>query len=95
MSGLVSLLVFVFKDFTYLFLERGEGRKKERERNINVWFPLTRPSPIGDLARNPGMYSDWKSNWQPFGSQADTQSTEPHQPGLFLFKILWGFSVAS
>ena len=26
----------IFKDFIYLFLERGEGRKKERERNINA-----------------------------------------------------------
>ena len=25
-----------FKDFIYLFLEKGEGREKERERNINV-----------------------------------------------------------
>ena len=25
----------------YLFLERGERREKERERNINVWFPLS------------------------------------------------------
>ena len=32
-----------FKDFIYLFLDRGEGREKERERNINVWLPLTRP----------------------------------------------------
>ena len=31
------------KDFIYLFLDRGEGREKERERNINVWLPLTRP----------------------------------------------------
>ena len=37
--------------------------------------------PIGDLALNPGMCPDWKSNWQPFGSQDCTQSTEPHQPG--------------
>ena len=27
----------------YLFLERGEGKKKERERNINVWLHLTHP----------------------------------------------------
>ena len=27
----------------YLFLERGEGREKERERNINVWLPLACP----------------------------------------------------
>ena len=26
----------IFKDFIYLFLERGEGREKERERNIDV-----------------------------------------------------------
>ena len=26
----------VFKDFVYLFLERGEGKEKERERNTDV-----------------------------------------------------------
>ena len=25
-----------FKDFTYLFLEQGEGREKQRERTIDV-----------------------------------------------------------
>ena len=34
--------IFVL-DFTYLFVEREEGKKKERERNINVWLPLTQP----------------------------------------------------
>ena len=29
----------------------------------------------------PGMCLDWELNQQPFGSQAGTQSTEPHQPG--------------
>ena len=28
------------QDLIYLFLEREEGREKERERNINVWLPL-------------------------------------------------------
>ena len=56
-----------FKDFIYLFLERGEVREKERERNTNVWLPLT--CPPGDLARNPGLCPDWESNWQPSGSQ--------------------------
>ena len=32
-----------FEDFIYSFLERGEGKEKERERNINVWLPLTCP----------------------------------------------------
>ena len=35
---------YFFKDFMYFFLERGEGREKERERNINVWLPLTWPT---------------------------------------------------
>ena len=37
---------FFFLRF-YLFSERGKGgREKERERNINVWLPLTH-SPLG------------------------------------------------
>ena len=35
--------LFFFKDCIYLFLERGGGKEKERERNINVWFPLMCP----------------------------------------------------
>ena len=38
--------VFFIKDFIYLFLERGEGRDKERAKNISVWLPLTHP-PLG------------------------------------------------
>ena len=30
------IYLFTFKDFIYLFLEGGEGREKERERNIDV-----------------------------------------------------------
>ena len=33
----------VLKDFIYLFIQRGQGRAKERERNINVWLPLMCP----------------------------------------------------
>ena len=55
-----------------------------KERNISVWLPLTWP-PTGDLAHNPGMCPGWESNWRPFGSQAGTQSTEPHQPELLVF----------
>ena len=29
------------KDFIYLPLEGGEGKEKDRERNINVWLPPT------------------------------------------------------
>ena len=71
---------FFFKDFMYLFLDRGEGREKVRERNINVCFPFVCPTP-GNLAHNSGMCPDRESNQRPLGLQAGTQSTEPHQPG--------------
>ena len=32
------------KDFIYLFLERVEGKEKERERNIIVWLLLMPPT---------------------------------------------------
>ena len=35
---------FFFKDFI-LFLDRGEGREEERERNIDVWLLLVHPIP--------------------------------------------------
>ena len=34
-----SILKKIFKRF-YLFIDRGEGRERERERSINVWMPL-------------------------------------------------------
>ena len=37
------IMPFLKKDFIYLFLQTGEGREKERERNINVWLPLVCP----------------------------------------------------
>ena len=32
-----------FKDVIYLSLDRGEGREKEREKNMNVWLLLMHP----------------------------------------------------
>ena len=87
LSVLVHPYFYFLKDFIYLFLERGkEGERGEKHQcAVASWAP-----PNGDLARNPGMCPDWESNWQPFDSQAGTQSTEPHQPGqnfFFLFSI--------
>ena len=47
---------YLFKDFICLFLDRGKGKERENEKNINVWLPT------GDLAYNPGMCPDWESN---------------------------------
>ena len=62
-----------------MFRER--GREKQRERNINVWLPLTCPL-LGTWPATQARALDWESNQWPFNSQAGAQSTEPHQPGL-------------
>ena len=72
------------KYFIYLFLEK--GREKERERKINVCLPLTYPL-LGTWPATQACVLDWESNQQPFGLQASTQSTEPHQPGLWTCSV--------
>ena len=66
----------------FTFLERVKGRERERETLMcERYIVASRTPPTGDLAHNPGMCPDWELNWRPFGSQASTESTEPHQPG--------------
>ena len=81
-----SVRYHFLKDFIYLFLGRGKEGAREGEKHQCVvvsWVPTTE-----DLAHNPGMCPDWESNQWPFGLQSGTQSTEPHQPGCHLKKIL-------
>ena len=40
------IIIYVFKYFIYFFLERGERRETERERDISAWLPLPQP-PLG------------------------------------------------
>ena len=78
-----------FKDFIYLFLEKGEGREKERVGNIDVRenhrSVASHISPARDLAHNRSMCPDCKWNQRPFSLQDAIQSTEPHQSVLKLF----------
>ena len=71
-----TLEYFLKKDFNFVFLDKGEGRETERERNINVWLPLVHPiqgtwpeTQACALTRN----------------RTGTQSTEPHQAGGLTF----------
>ena len=70
----------------FLVLERREGREKEGERNINVpeihQSVAPRMPSTGAPVCDPGMCPDQELNWQPLGSQASAQHTEPPQPGL-------------
>ena len=71
----------LFKIF-YLFIFREGKREGEREGKKHQCVVASHVVPTGDLDCNPSMFPNWESNWQPFGSQARAQSTEPHQPGL-------------
>ena len=63
----VLLLLFVFKIFIYLFLERGmEGEWEEEKYQCVV---ASHVAPTRDLAHNPGICPDNESNLRPFGSQ--------------------------
>ena len=64
------------KDFIYLFLDKREGREKERERNNNVWLP-----PTWDLACNPGMCSRLGIERLTLWFEDRHSTTEPHQAG--------------
>ena len=74
---------FLFWRF-YLFIFRERGKEGERGEKHQCVVASHAP-PTGDLACNPCVCPNWELNWRPFGSQDGTQSTEPHQPGLFYF----------
>ena len=77
-SKIVKLCCLFFKDFIYLFLDKGDGGRKGEKHQCVVAYCMPH---TGDLAHNPGLCPDWELNQGPFGFQACTQSTEPHQPG--------------
>ena len=85
MSILFSFLLF-FKILFINFLQRGERREKERERNISVWLPLTHPQ-LEIWPATLAYALVWESNQRRFGSQASAQFTNPHQPGLIQLSL--------
>ena len=82
-----SLYNRFFKIF-YLFIFREREREGEREGEKHQCVVASHTLPTGDLACNPDMCPDWGSNQRPVGLQACAQSTELHQPGLYIrFRI--------
>ena len=87
----VLIYVFIFKDFIYLLLERGEGREEEKEKNINVWEihpsvasctpPNSRPGPQPRHVPWPGIE---QVSFQFAGWHSIHWAT---QPGLFCLSL--------
>ena len=78
-------MICFFKDFIYLFLERGEEREKEWERNFGRlplertlnWGPNPQPSYVSQPEiKQPGC------NLELLALQDNAQPTEPHWSGL-------------
>ena len=84
---------FLNSFFKYIFRDRGKEGEREREKHQCVVASHTPQT--GDLVHNSGMCPDWELNQLLFDSQACTQSTELHQPGLtflilnFRVKVLY------
>ena len=78
--GHSCLFFFFFTDFIlFIFRESWREGEKEGEKHETAASPTPPPR---NPANNPGSFPDWASNRWPFGSQAGTQSAEPHHPGL-------------
>ena len=76
------------KKDVHLFIFRERGKEGEREGEKHQRVVASHAPPAWDLACNPGMCPDWELNPPPFGLQAGTQPTEPHQAGRLLHTFL-------
>ena len=56
-----SSLYLFFSDFIYLFVEKEEGREKEKERNSD-WLRLA-CTPTGDGTHDPDTCPERELNW--------------------------------
>ena len=77
-----------------LFNFRERGKEGEREGEKQQCVVTSHTPPTGNLACNPGMCADWESNQWPFGLQAGTQSTEPHQLGKISIILIHSHQMA-
>ena len=73
------------KQLSTFFMKVTMPKKKGEKHQCVV---ASHMPPTGDLTHKPRMRPDWESNQWPFGSQASTQSTEPHQPGQNIVSYL-------
>ena len=91
-NGYITSIHIHFLRF-YLFLERGGGMQKEREKTsmleINVdQVPLVR-IPNADQTHHPGMCPDPESNQQPFASRDNAQQRYTSQSQVYMFVIIY------
>ena len=73
------------KIYLFIFRERGREGGREGEQHQCVVASYVGPwEPTGDLTHNQTSALDWESNWQPFDSQAGTQTLSHMNQGLLV-----------
>ena len=73
-------LFFFLRFYLFIFREGKEGRKGEKHQCV-VASHMPPPLRLGTWPATQAYALTGNQTWRPFGSQAGTQSTEPHQPG--------------
>ena len=76
-ESFIYIVFLRFYLFIYLFLERGDGREKERGRNISLWLPLTHPQ-TGAWPTTQACALTGNRTKGPLDSQTSAQFIEPH-----------------
>ena len=87
--------IFFLKILFIYFQREGKGvRKRRRETSVCEGLSIASHKSLNrGPGPNPGMCPHWESNQRPFSSQAGTQFTEPHQPGLELGRFFIGYRI--
>ena len=72
-NGLNVRFFLLKKSYSFIF------KKREKDRDSNVYQLPLKCTPTEDRTHNLGMCPDQESNRQPFALQDDAQPTKPHQ----------------
>ena len=69
---------------------RERGREGEREEEKYQCMVASHVAPTGNLVHNPGMWSDWELNQQPFDSQPELNPLSYTSQGTCEFSNMQG-----
>ena len=75
--------------FKFNFREGKGGRNRGKKTSVCSCLSLAPYRGQGPTTQACAL--DWESNQLPFGLQASTQSTEPHQPGWYTKLLRWQY----
>ena len=82
---------YIFLRFYLFILDRGEGREKDKERNINVWLPLVHPL-LGTWSGLQPRHVPWlgiKMATLGFADRCSIHWDTPSRAKIFILEVPW------